>query len=90
VATAQTMLTQPDAREQLAQIEAALEKADHYIKEKGEETVRPQVTELRARIAQMLGDDIKETQLFLKAVQQYQSIGATGHVKRLTAETALS
>jgi len=90
VVLAKAILAQSNALDRVHEIESALALADRYIEERQEKSVLPHATETRARMAQMQGDDMKETQLFLKAVQEYQSVGATGHVRRLTEGTALS
>jgi len=90
IAMANAIMARDDFRDRLNDIESALVTAENLIEDRSEITTTPHVLECRARLAQKLGDDIKETELFMKALQGYQKTGALGHVKRLTEKTALS
>jgi len=90
ITLAKAILASPKASERVAEIEDALDVAASIIEQRGEISFAPQLTECRARVAGLVGDDIKEVALFNEAIQGYQSVGATGHRDRLAAEVALS
>jgi hypothetical protein len=65
---------------------AALAKAAALIERSGATTLVPVLSEWRAELAAVLGDDVIRTELLRQAQHGYDEIGAAGHAARLARE----
>jgi class 3 adenylate cyclase/tetratricopeptide (TPR) repeat protein len=71
-----------------SEIESALERADELVESIAAGSLAPRVLEMRARLANALGDAAAGEQTLRRALDSYREIGATGHAARLTRELA--
>jgi class 3 adenylate cyclase len=68
------------------EIGAALERAEELVAAIEGRSLSPQILELRARLADALGDPAAGDQKLREALDLYREIGATGHAERLERE----
>ena len=69
-----------------ADIEAALERAEHLVASIEGRALSPRILELRGRLAAAIGDAPLSDRTFREALDLYLAIGATGHAERLARE----
>jgi adenylate cyclase len=79
-----------DAALPRAEIEAALERAEHLVESIEGRSLSPRILELRGRLAAALDDAPASDLLLRQALELYQAIGATGHAERLGRELGTS
>ena len=69
-----------------AEIESALERAEHLVASIEGRALSPRILELRGRLAAAVGDAPSSDRTFREALDLYRTIGATGHAERLARE----
>ena len=69
-----------------AEIESALERAEHLVESIEGRALSPRILELRGRLAVALGDAPASDRALRQALELYRAIGATGHAERLAGE----
>jgi hypothetical protein len=69
-----------------AEIESALERAEHLVASIEGRSLSPRILELRGRLAAAVGDAPSSNRTFREALDLYRAMGATGHAERLTRE----
>jgi adenylate cyclase len=69
-----------------AEIESALERAEHLVASIEGRALSPRILELRGRLAAAVGDAPSSDRTFREALDLYRAIGATGHAERLARE----
>ena len=69
-----------------AEVESALERADHLVAAIEGRALSPRILELRGRLAAAVGDALSSDRLLRDARDRYRGIGATGHAERLARE----
>ena len=69
-----------------AEIESALERAEHLVASIEGSALSPRILELRGRLAAALGDAPSSDRTLREALERYRAIGATGHAERLAQE----
>jgi tetratricopeptide (TPR) repeat protein len=69
-----------------AEIESALERAEHLVASIEGRSLSPRILELRGRLAAAVGDAPSSDRTFREALDLYRAIGATGHAERLARE----
>ncbi|HWN93170.1 MAG TPA: hypothetical protein VNQ15_17235, partial [Verrucomicrobiae bacterium] len=69
-----------------AEIESALERAEHLVASIEGSALSPRILELRGRLAAAVGDAPSSDQTLREALDLYRTIGATGHAERLARE----
>src|SRR5215510_2725038 len=69
-----------------AEIESALERAEHLVASIEGSALSPRILELRGRLAVAVGDAPSSDRSLREALDLYRAIGATGHAERLTRE----
>ena len=69
-----------------AEIESALERAEHLVESIEGRSLSPRILELRGRLAAALGDAPASDRALRQALELYRAIGATGHAERLARE----
>ena len=69
-----------------AEIESALERAEHLVASIEGRALSPRILELRGRLAAAVGDAPSSDRTLREARDLYRAIGATGHAERLTLE----
>jgi tetratricopeptide (TPR) repeat protein len=69
-----------------AEIESALERAEHLVESIEGRSLSPRILEMRARLAAALGDAPAGDRALRQALELYRAIGATGHAERLARE----
>jgi len=69
-----------------AEIESALDRAEHLVEEIGGRGLSPRILELRGRLAGAIGEATGADSMLRQARALYASIGATGHAERLASE----
>jgi hypothetical protein len=69
-----------------AEIESALERAEHLAASIEGSAVSPRILELRGRLAAAVGDAPSSDRTLREALDLYRVIGATGHAERLARE----
>jgi len=73
-----------------AEIESALERAEHLVASIEGTALSPRILELRGRLAAAVGDAPSSDRTLREALDLYRAIGATGHAHRLARELELS
>ncbi len=73
-----------------AEIESALERAEHLVESIAGRALSPRIVELRGRLAVALADAPASDRLMRQALELYRAIGATGHAERLARELGAS
>ena len=73
----------PAARED---VEACLERASEWLGESGARAFEPQILEVRAELAGVVGNQASRERELREAHRLYTEMGATGHAKRLAKE----
>jgi hypothetical protein len=76
----------PDAREE---IEAALARALAVVQETGARVYEPELHEVRAELAGLLGEATDRDRELREAHRLYTEMGAAGHAERLAKELSL-
>ena len=71
-----------------AEIESALERAEHLVESIEGRSLSPRILEMRGRLAAALGDAPASELALRQAFELYRAIGATGHAERLARELA--
>jgi tetratricopeptide (TPR) repeat protein len=66
-----------------AEIESALERAEHLVESIEGRALSPRILEMRGRLAAALGDAPASERALRQALELYRAIGATGHAERL-------
>ena len=69
-----------------AEIESALERAEHLVASIEGSALSPRILELRGRLAAAVGDAPSSDWTLREALDLYRAIGATGHAERLARE----
>jgi hypothetical protein len=69
-----------------AEIESALERAEHLVASIEGRALSPRILELRGRLAAAVGDAPSSDRTLREALDLYRAIGATGHAERLARE----
>ena len=69
-----------------AEIESALERAEHLVASIEGSALSPRILELRGRLAAAVGDAPSSNRTLREALDLYRAIGATGHAERLARE----
>ena len=69
-----------------AEIESALERAEHLVASIEGRALSPRILELRGRLAAAVGDAPSSDRTFREALDLYRAIDATGHAERLARE----
>jgi tetratricopeptide (TPR) repeat protein len=69
-----------------AELESALERAEHLVASIEGRALSPRILELRGRLATALGDAPSSDRMMREALDLYRAIGATGHADRLARE----
>src|SRR5262245_47247936 len=69
-----------------AQIESALERAEHLVTSIEGRALSPRILELRGRLAAGVGEPQSSSGTLREAFDLYRAIGATGHAERLARE----
>jgi hypothetical protein len=69
-----------------AEIESALERAEHLVASIEGSALSPRILELRGRLAAAVGDAPSSDRTLREALDLYRAIGATGHAERLARE----
>ena len=69
-----------------AEIESALERAEHLVESIEGRSLSPRILEMRGRLAAALGDAPASDRALRQALELYRAIGATGHAERLARE----
>src|SRR5262249_47868647 len=69
-----------------AEIESALERAEHLAASIEGSALSPRIVELRGRLAAAVGDAPSSDRTLREALDLYRAIGATGHAERLARE----
>jgi hypothetical protein len=69
-----------------AEIESALERAEHLVASIEGSALSPRILELRGRLAAAVGDAPSSDRTLREALNLYRTIGATGHAERLARE----
>jgi tetratricopeptide (TPR) repeat protein len=69
-----------------AEIESALERAEHLVASIEGSALSPRILELRGRLAAAVGDAPSSDRTLREALNLYRTIGATGHGERLARE----
>ena len=69
-----------------AEIESALERAEHLVASIEGGALSPRILELRGRLAAALGNPPSSDRTLREALDLYRAIGATGHAERLARE----
>jgi class 3 adenylate cyclase/tetratricopeptide (TPR) repeat protein len=69
-----------------AEIESALERAEHLVASIEGSALSPRILELRGRLAAAVGDAPSSDRTLREALDLYRTIGATGHAERLARE----
>jgi hypothetical protein len=69
-----------------ADIESALERAEHLAASIEGSALSPRILELRGRLAGAVGDAPSSDRTLREALDLYRAIGATGHAERLAME----
>jgi tetratricopeptide (TPR) repeat protein len=69
-----------------AEIESALERAEHLGASIEGSALSPRILELRGRLAAAVGDAPSSDRTLREALDLYRTIGATGHAERLARE----
>ncbi len=69
-----------------AEIESALERAEHLVESIEGRALSPRILEMRGRLAAALGDAPASDRALRQALELYRAIGATGHAERLARE----
>ena len=69
-----------------AEIESALERAEHLVASIEGRALSPRILELRGRLAAAVGDAPASDRTLREALDLYRAIGATGHAERLARE----
>jgi class 3 adenylate cyclase/tetratricopeptide (TPR) repeat protein len=69
-----------------AEIESALERAEHLVASIEGSALSPRILELRGRLAAAVGDAPSSDRTLREALDLYSAIGATGHAERLARE----
>ena len=69
-----------------AEIESALERAEHLVASIEGSALSPRILELRGRLAAAVGDAPSSDRTLREALDLYRAIGATGDAERLVQE----
>jgi hypothetical protein len=69
-----------------AEIESALERAEHLVVSIEGRALSPRILELRGRLAAAVGDAPSSDRTFREALDLYRAIGPTGHAERRARE----
>ena len=69
-----------------AEIESALERAEHLAASIEGSALSPRIRELRGRLAAAVGDASSSDRTLREALDLYRAIGANGHAERLARE----
>ena len=69
-----------------AEIDSALERAEHLAASIEGSALSPRILELRGRLAGAVGDAPSSDRTLREALDLYRAIGATGHAERLAME----
>ena len=69
-----------------AEMESALERAEHLVASIEGRALSPRILELRGRLAAEVGDAPTSDRTLREALDLYRAIGATGHAERLAWE----
>jgi adenylate cyclase len=69
-----------------AEIESALERAEHLVASIEGSALSPRILELRGRLAAAVGDAPSSDRTLQQALDLYRALGATGHAERLARE----
>ena len=69
-----------------AEIESALERAEHLVASIEGSALSPRILELRGPLAAAVGDAPSSDRMLREALDLYRAIGATGHAERLARE----
>jgi hypothetical protein len=69
-----------------AEIESALERAEHLVTSIDGSALWPRILELRGRLGAVVGDSPLSDRTLREALDLYRAIGATGHAERLARE----
>jgi hypothetical protein len=69
-----------------AEIESALERAEHLVASIEGSALSPRILDLRGRLAAAVGDAPSSDRTLREALDLYLAIGATGHAERLARE----
>ena len=69
-----------------AEIESALERAEHLVVSIEGSALSPRILELRGRLAAAVGDAPSSDRTLREALDLYRAIGATGHAERLARQ----
>ena len=85
LALADALLATDDAVPR-AEIEAALERAQHLVEAIAGRMLAPRILEVRGRLAKALGDAPAAERARRQALDLYRSLGAAGHAARLAKE----
>jgi class 3 adenylate cyclase/tetratricopeptide (TPR) repeat protein len=72
-----------------AEIESALERAEHLVESIEGRSLSPRILETRGRLAAALGDAPASGRSLREALELYRAIGATGHAERMARELGL-
>ena len=73
----------PAARED---VEAGLARASEWVDESGARAFEPQILEVRAELAEVLGDQAAREHELREAHRLYTEMGAVGHAERVARE----
>jgi hypothetical protein len=72
-----------------ADIESALDRAEHLVESINGRALSPRILEVRGHLAASLGDTPVSDAVLRQALELYRAIGATGHAQRLAKELGL-
>lgn len=81
-----TALLATDGAVPRAEIESALERAEHLVASIEGRALSPRILELRGRLAAAVGDMRSSDRTLRESLDLYRAIGATGHAERLARQ----